>query len=232
LNIEAKRSARIAGLLYFAAAAIAAATFLFEPRKLIDQTTFIGAAERVIAAQWTIRFDILFESVYQVIEVFLALVLYKLFYSTSATLSRQMMVLALISVPIALINLMNLVGALIFAGHQPIAGAFNPQQLDTIVGTLIQMHSQGLKIAGIFWGLWLIPFGLLIIRCRFIPKVFGICSIIGGFGYLCDSTASLVLPSFLSPHSVATVRWLGELLEMGELPSILWLLIVGARKID
>jgi hypothetical protein len=88
----------------------------------------------------------------------------------------------------------------------------------------IRLHGQGLQVASIFWGLWLFPFGLLIMRCGFIPKVLGILVMVAGLGYLLGSFTSLILP-----HHVGILSDIAGILTLGEPPIILWLLIWGAK---
>jgi hypothetical protein len=61
-------------------------------------------------------------------------------------------------------------------------------------------------------------------RCGFIPKALGVLIMIAGLGYLLDSFTSLILP-----HYSSTVGDVASILELGELPIILWLLIWGAK---
>jgi len=42
----------------------------------------------------------------------------------------------------------------------------------------LRLHFQGIVVNEIFWGLWLIPFGILVIESRFLPKVLGVLLLI------------------------------------------------------
>lgn len=84
--------------------------------------------------------------------------------------------------------------------------------------------SVGLAIA--FWGLWLIPLGILVYRSGFIPRVFGVLLILGGMAYLVESFAFILFPGpkglFLSMMFVVFAT--------AEIAFMLWLLIKGARE--
>jgi purine-cytosine permease-like protein len=77
------------------------------------------------------------------------------------------------------------------------------------------------------WGLWLVPFGLLVIRSGFIPKIIGVLLLVASVGYVAMSAAYIGFPSY-----VAAVDRVGMILIQGELSAILWLLIVGARRVS
>jgi hypothetical protein len=65
---------------------------------------------------------------------------------------------------------------------------------------------------------------MLVIKSCFIPRVMGFLLIIAGLGYLTSSFTTLLLPNY-----AGTVDSVAGVLEFGELPIILWLLIWGAR---
>ena len=44
----------------------------------------------------------------------------------------------------------------------PSSGFFNKPQLDALAMTFLRLHGQGIVVSEIFWGLWLLPFGLLL----------------------------------------------------------------------
>ena len=90
----------------------------------------------------------------------------------------------------------------------------------------MNVRQHGIAIAGIFWGLWLFPFGVLVIRSGFIPKILGILLIVGCFSYLIDSAVALLLPE----HRDRLAGILMLPLAAGELSMVLWLLVKGVRE--
>lgn len=76
----------------------------------------------------------------------------------------------------------------------------------------------------IFWGLWLLPLGLLVIKSGFVPKILGFLLIIACVGYLVDFLTRLLFPEYagmLSPIVGAS--------KFGELAIIVWLLVMGVK---
>jgi uncharacterized protein DUF4386 len=166
------------------------------------------------------------ELIHQTIAIFLVLALYRLFKPVDEYLAKQLVILgALVSVPIVFVNVLNEIAALVLVSGADFLSAFDKRQLDALAYLFLRLHSQGLIVASIFWGLWLFPFGILVIRSRFIPRVLGVLLMIAGSAYLASSFTSLVLPQYA--HVVGQVAMA---LEFGELPIIFWLLIWGAKE--
>ena len=80
-------------------------------------------------------------------------------------------------------------------------------------------------MASIFWGLWLFPFGMLVIRSGFIPRVLGVLLWMAGAAYLASAFTVVLLP-----HYAHRVGSFAMIFEIGELPIIFWLLIWGAKE--
>jgi hypothetical protein len=131
---------------------------------------------------------------------------------------------ALVSVPIVFLNVLNEIAALILVSGANFLSVFDKRQLDALAYLFLRLHSQGIDVVAIFWGLWLFPFGMLVMRSGFIPRVLGVLLIIAGFGNLAGSFASLLLP-----QHAQLVGQFAMVLAFGELPIIFWLLIWGAR---
>lgn len=89
----------------------------------------------------------------------------------------------------------------------------------------LNVHHHGIAIAGIFWGLWLFPFGMRVIRSGFMPRLLGMLLIAGGCSYLVDSAVALLIPQYRSAMSGILMLPLS----LGEFGSIFWLLIKGVR---
>jgi hypothetical protein len=128
------------------------------------------------------------------------------------------------SVPISFLDILNNIAALILVSGVDFLSVFDKGQLDALTYFFLRLHSQGVLVAQIFWGLWLFPFALLVIRSGFIPRILGFFLVGAGCGYVISSFTSLLLPQY--GHLVGQFAMV---LEFGELPIVFWLLIWGAR---
>src|SRR2546428_6094432 len=69
---------------------------------------------------------------------------------------------------------------------------FDKPQRDAFAMLFLRLHHQGDLANEIFWGLWLIPFGLLVYRSRFLPRFLGVWLMAG-----CLAILPFVLPVYL-----------------------------------
>jgi hypothetical protein len=220
-----KQQARIAGLLYLLLGITAPIGLLIVPGKLIVSGNATATADNLRAHGDLLRLGIASELIHQTIAIFVVLALYRLFRPVDEALARQLVVLgALVSVPIMFVNVLNDVAAQILVSGADFLSVFEKPELDALAYLFVRLHGRGITVASIFWGLWLFPFGLLVIRCGFIPRVLGYLLMVAGTGYVVSSFVTLVLPQFLKPVTTVT-----SLMIFGELPIMLWLLIWGAR---
>ena len=88
----------------------------------------------------------------------------------------------------------------------------------------LRLHSQGIFINEVFWGLWLFPFGLLVYRSGFLPRWIGVWLMINCFAYVILSPIALFFPAYYG-----TAFKLAQPVLFGELAIMLWLLIKGAK---
>jgi hypothetical protein len=221
-----KRQARRAGLLYFLIGVTAPISFLVVPSKLFVDGDATATADRIRASESLLRLGIGCELFHQVVVLFLVLALYRLFKPVNETHARQVVILgALVSVPIMFANVLNEIAALIFVGDPDFLNVFDKAQKDAFAYLFVRLHGHGITLASIFWGLWLFPFAMLVIRSGFIPRFLGVLMIIAGIGYLVSAFATLLVPAIAGP-----VGRVAMILEMGELPIMFWLLIWGARE--
>jgi len=220
-----KQQARFAGLLYMVVGVIAPIGLLFVPSKVIVSGDATATADRIRASESLFRLGIAGELIPQVVGIFVALALYHLFKGVSKTLALQLLILgSLVSVPITMLNVLNNVAALTIVRGPDFLSVFDKSQLDALAYLFIHNHGRGLDIASIFWGLWLFPFALLVIRCGFIPRFLGYLMMITGATYIVNAFAVLTVPSV-----VPFIDKVAMPLYFGELPIMFWLLIWGAR---
>lgn len=219
------KAARVAGVLYLLIAITAPIGLMYVPGKLIVPGDATATADRLRASESLLRLGIGSELFHQAIAIFLVLALYRLFKGVDEKQAVLMVILgALVSVPIMFLNVLNEIAALVLVSGAEFLSVFDKRQLDALAYLSLRLHDQGIVVAAIFWGLWLFPFGLLVIRSGFIPRLLGVLMMIAGVGYLASSFTSLLLPQY-----GALVGQVALILEMGELPIIFWLLIWGTR---
>jgi Domain of unknown function (DUF4386) len=219
-----KKQARVAGLLYLLASIIGALGLIYVPGKLIVPGEATATADRVRASETLLRLGIASELIGFIIFIFVVLALYRLFKRVSEKYALVMAILLLVSIPISLLNVLNEIAALLLVSGADFLSAFEKGQLDTLAYLFLRLHGQGFVVAEIFWGLWLFPFGILVIRSGFIPRFLGYLLFIAAFGYLAGSFTYLVLPSYRH-----LVDQFAMVLTIAELPIIFWLLIWGAK---
>jgi hypothetical protein len=140
-------------------------------------------------------------------------------------LAKQLVVFgALVSVPIMFANGVNSMAALVLSSGEEFLSVFDAIHVDALAYLFVRLHSYGITMASVFWGLWLFPFGMLVIQSGFIPRVLGYLLMVAGAAYLGAAFARLIVPEY-SP----LVSRIALPLEAAELPIMFWLLIWGAR---
>src|SRR5262245_41705431 len=221
---QTKKQARVAGLLYFLASIPAPFGLIYVPNKLIVLNDATATANNIRASESLLRLGVGCEIFVAIMFIFVVLALYRLFKPVNETHALAMMILILISIPISLLSVVNEVVALIFVSGADFLSVFDSGQLNALAYILMRLHSRTILVAEIFWGLWLVPFGILIIQSRFIPRVLGYLLFLAALGYLASSLTFLLLPAY-GP----VVDKFASQLPLCELPIILWLLIWGAK---
>ncbi len=215
------KTARIAGFLYLLLSVIGAFSILYVPSTLFVPGDAAATANNIMASESLFRLGIVSGLTYLLLFISLVLALYKLLRPVNKNHAVLMVILVLVSVPIAMLNELNHFAALhLLSGADYLTG-FTADQLQSLMMLFIDMHQYGIFVAQIFWGLWLFPLGYLVFKSGYIPRVIGILLMIGCFGYVIDSFIFFLYPNF--GVTVSEFTFLGEIL----LP--LWLLIMGVN---
>ena len=219
-----KKTARIAGALYFLACIPAPFSLLYIPRALIVPGNATATASKILASESMFRLGIAGELISSVAFIFVVLALYRLFQGVDKRQASLMVTLFVVSVPISFLNALNNIAALILLRGADFLSVFTRPQLDVLALVFLRLHGQGLILASIFWGLWLVPFGILVYRSGFLPRILGVLLIINCFAYVIPSFTTVLLPQYGDVVSRIALPFL-----LGELAIALWLVIRGAR---
>lgn len=223
---ETKSIARRAGVVYLALALTGMVGILYVPSTLGLNDPGSDLAGIIRSNEFLFRIGIFCRLLCQILFAYLVLIFYRLFKDVHKPLALQMVVLVVVSIPISFVLELCHVAALLVDKKPDLVSALGSDQLNNIIRFLLDTWGQGITIVELFWGLWLIPFGLLAYRSGFIPRILGVILILGGVGYVITSVSLLISPEL--GKSISTYTTIPP--SIGEFSIILWLLIVGARK--
>ncbi|MEG1228611.1 MAG: DUF4386 domain-containing protein [Flavobacterium sp.] len=217
-KITFRNTGRIAGLLYFVVVITGIFSLGYVPSKLIVWDNPSATLTNIVNAEFLFRLGIVSGLICYTFFLFLPLVLYKLLKSFNKTYALYMVVLAIVSVPISFVNMLNkfAVLSIISSGQQ---------QKEEIMFYLNQ-YDFGNLIVQIFWGLWLFPFGYLVFKSAIIPRFLGILLMLGCVGYLINFFGNALFSNYSELGISSYVRLPASL---GEIGTCLWLLIMGAK---
>lgn len=220
-----KKTGRVAGLLYLLVVLAGPFVLIYVPRKLFVPGDAGATANNILAHEWLFRAHIVVGLVIEFIFIALVLVLYQLLKGVNLKLAAVMAILILIDAPLAFLSVSNQVATLAFLRGDPdILAVFDKPQRDALATLLINVDEQGILVSEMFWGLWLLPLGLLVYRSGFLPRFLGVWLFINGLAYMAMSLTGL-----LSSQRVDAVSPVILPVLLGEVAFMLWLLIVGPR---
>jgi hypothetical protein len=112
----------------------------------------------------------------------------------------------------------NDAGALVVARAPSYLAAFDQQQRDGLVSLFLRLHSYGIVVNEMFWGLWLLPLAALILKSRLLPRFVAIWLFLNGGAYVLLSVLGILSPSLSSK-----VTGLAFPAQLGEIVAMFWL---------
>src|SRR5881398_3801414 len=219
-----KKAARIAGAFYLSMVITGPFALIYVPNKLIMRGNAAATADNILAHETMFRLAILADLIGAVIFICLGIALYKLLSGVSKTWAGLMVAFVLVSAAVGFLNTLNNIAALTLFHSADFLTVFDKPQRDALGMLFVRLHSRGILIDEIFWGLWLFPFGLLVFRSGFLPRFIGVWLMINCFGYVVLSVTALFFPAYYE-----TAFKMAQPVLFGELAIMLWLLIKGAK---
>ena len=192
-----KNIARIAGVLYLFLIITGVFGVMYIPSQIIVPGDPISTAKNIISNELLFRIGVLNDIISNTIFLFLVLVLYRLLKSVNEYQAKIMFALVIVQIPFVFImEAFNITSLMILKGD--ILKTFELNQRQDLAMLFTEINNYGTLSLEMFWGLWLLPFGLLVYKSEFIPRIFGILLLAGGFAYIIDSTIGILFPGYSS----------------------------------
>src|SRR6266481_3860503 len=218
------KAARIAGAVYLSMVVTGPFSLIYAPTRLIVRGNGAATANNILNHETLFRLWIIGDLWTHIIFICLGVTLYHLLNRVSKPWAVAMLGFVLVSAAVGFLNTLNNIAAFILFRGADFLNVFEQAQRNALGMFFVRLHSQGNFINEIFWGLWLFPFGLLVFRSGFLPRIIGVWLMINCFGYVVLSVIALFFHEYYGP----AFNWLQPIL-FGELAIMLWLLIKGAK---
>lgn len=223
------KKARLSGLLYLILIICGIINLLYIPTKFIVWEDASKTFENITNSEMLFRLGIVSGILTFLTFILLPLALYKLLNKVNQTQAKLMVIFALLSIPISFVNILNKFSVLSLIDNTQYLHELDKTEIQTQVMLHLDYYNNGIEISQIFWGLWLFPFGYLVYKSGFLPKLFGILLMLGCFGYLITFFAGFLFSNF---HETMLSTIVGIPASIGEIGICLWLLIMGTNTFN
>jgi len=222
-----KKKARLAGFLYFMVVVTGILNLAYIPSKLIEWNSAEATFNNISSNESLFRIGILSGLICYTFFLLLPFALYNLLNPINKTAARLMVIFSVVSIPISFLNFNHKFTVLRLLEKANNLDGIHLYEIQEQILFSLQQYNDGNQIASVFWGLWLFPFGYLVYKSGFLPKILGILLMFGCIGYLVNFTGNLLYPhygeTFLS-------NYIAKPGSIGEIGICLWLLIIGTKE--
>ena len=218
------KNARLAGLLYILSSLFGIVRLIYVPNVLFVHGNAVATASNIAGHELLFRFGIVSYLLCNALWIFVMLALYRLLKGVDQALAVLMVILSLMVTPISFVNIANDIAALLFARGADFLSVFDKAQREALVMLFLNLHHQ-LDLAWQLLGVSFIPFGLLVYRSRFLPRILGVWLMIASFAYMALSFTGLLFPGYEDK----VVRFAQPVL-FAEVAVMFWLAIMGVRE--
>ncbi len=218
------RDARVAGFLYLLVIVVGFLDLEILPGRFIRSGDAVATAHNITSHESLFRILIATDLLAGVIWLLVVLALYRLLKDVDGVQANLMLILgALLQVPLYFVMPVSYAGALQVLTNPAIAPAFSDVQRDAIATLFLRLHSYQVLTSLTFAGLWLFPFGVLVYKSGFLPRILGAWLIADGFAWL-----AITFTGIFAPQNAGIVRTITTPLTVAEIAIALWLAIMGA----
>src|ERR1044071_1686426 len=148
------KAARVAGAIYLSMVFTAPFSLIYVPNKLLVRGDATATAANILSHETLFRLSIFADLVGHVIFICLAIALYRLLSNVNRSWAVLMVGFVLVSAAVGFLNSLNNIAALILFRGGEFLSVFDTSQRNALGMLFVRLHSQGIFIDEIFWGVW------------------------------------------------------------------------------
>lgn len=218
-----QRTARQAGLLNLLWILSGLYAMIYLSSKINTQGDTAITAQNIITHAFLFRTGIVNGLISGCVWILLVFHFYRMFRPVHEQLAKLLVAFVIIQIPAGLlIDSFYLTALNILEGN--LLQAFDLIQRHEFAMVLLRLSDNLVVVLEIFWGLWLIPLGMLVYKSRFLPRFLGIWLGINGMAYVVLCFITILLPHYKD----ITFKIIFPAM-LGEVAFMFWLLVRGIK---
>jgi Domain of unknown function (DUF4386) len=219
-----KITARKAGFYYLLVAICGFYGIMYVPSQIKVKGNDIATVQNILDKEFLFRSGITANLIGAVAFIFTVLAFYQLFKNIDERKAKLMVVLVIVQIPITFLSESFAFASMMISKGEILKNLEITQRQDWVM-FFLKLKSYTINILIIFWGLWLIPLGQLILKSGYLPKFIGILLVLGGIAYVIESLDYILLSeklSFITDYGFVFYS-------SAELSTVAWLLVKGVK---
>lgn len=221
-----QRYARIAGLGYLIIIGAGIFAEFFVRSSLVVPGDAAATARNIAASELLFRAGIAADLVMLVCDVLVAVAIYVALRDVGRNLMLMAAFFRLGHAAVVATNLLTAYVPLRLVGGAADLAAFDPAQREALSLLLLETHAYGYALGLVFFGVYCLLLGHVVLRSGAVPRVLGVLLMVAGAGYLADSFGRTLLPRYADVGDLFAVVVFAPAL-VAELSFSLWLLVRG-----
>lgn len=214
--------ARAAGAFYLITIVMGVFAEVFVRGTLVVRDDAAATAANILAHDSLFRLGLVADLIMMACYITVTLLFYDLFKAVGRSLSLLAAFFSLVGIAVLAANSLNHLAPLVLIGGAQYLSAFDANQLQALALMSLKMHAQGYTVSMVFFGVYCLLIGYLVLRSGFLPRMLGVLMAAGGLSFMANSFASFLLPALAA--RLPDIAMLGGI---AELSLCLWLMAMG-----
>lgn len=217
-RMSPRATARTAGALYLATMILGVVAQTAISGRLVVIGDAAATAANISADPSLLRVGLAIYLVEMACQVAMTVLFYNLFRPVSRTVSLLAAAFGFVGIVVKIVSRLFFISPLLVLGGASYLTVFQPDQLHALALLFLRVNYTAETIAMVFFGLYALVMGYLIVRSTFLPRILGVLSALGGIGwltYLYEPLAVSILPFILGASLIGALAKIGWLLVYG-----------------
>ena len=214
-------NARITGVFYLLTILMGIFAQGFVSERLVVSGDAAATAINILAHRGLFQLGFAVYLIEMACQIAITALFYDLLKPAGRSVSLVAAFLGLTGCIIKTLSRLFFIAPLFILGGAHYLSVFSAEQLQALALLFLRVNDRGAAMALVFFGLYALLTGYLIIRSTFLPRVLGVLSVLGGVGWL----------TFLYPPlGYDLFPYVAAFGLLGATALILWLLVFGVNE--